>query len=398
MIQLLGLHKDCSISIREKLSIIPKRTLESLKNLQNICEEVVIISTCNRTEIYFNVATDSKQIVEDIFKVLKWDVSLIKYTYHIKEMEALQHLMEVVCGFDSKILGEDQILGQVKSSYEEALRIKSINKDLQRLFQAAITCGKEFKVKSKLYKIPVSASSIAVKESINRGIKKFMILGFGDVGQLVSKYILGSEFELIYIAVRDINSVVHEDDRIKVIPFGDRKKYYNDVECIISCTSAPHCVIEKVDLPDRKLLIFDLAVPRDVHIDVCTMDKVKVFDIDMIDEIDDNNRRIREEMMESSRYIILKHVESFISWQKMKVITPYIKKLKNIGEKIYMERYTAFKNKRQTKDNEALAGVLLKSTSDAYINRAIEVLKDAQLNGRAEECLRIIEKIFYPQT
>lgn len=396
MIQLIGLRSNIEVSIREKLSIIEKYNNKYLIKLLSICEEAVIISTCNRTEIYFNSKVYDESIVEEIFKALEWDLELTKYTFYLKDRDVVRHLMEVACGFHSKILGEDQILGQVKTAYQSSLEIKGVNKELQRLFQLAITCGKEFKLKSELYKIPVSSSSIVIKESRKRGIRNFMILGYGDVGSLTAKYILSDDLHSLYIAVRNINSGLIADSRVKVIPFEARKKYYKDVECIISCTSAPHSVVVKEDLPDKELLIFDLSVPRDVDESVYTMDNIQVYDIDKISIIDDENRIKRKNLMLKNKCIIEKHIEDFYKWKELRKITPHIKRLKKHGEEVYKDRYITFKNKKATKDNEVLAEMLLKSTSDAYVNRAIEVLKEEQLKGRAQECLSILERIFCP--
>ena len=396
MIQLIGLHSESSVETREKLSIMPKHLEESVRKVLSICEEAVIISTCNRTEIYFNSEEYGEDKVEEIFKILNWDLKLIKYTFHIKGKRMAQHLMEVVCGFHSKILGEDQILGQVKFAIESSSEINGVKSDLKRLFQLAITCGKKFRDTSKIYKIPVSSSSIVVKEAINKGLKKFMLLGFGDVGQLTSKYILSSDFDELYIAVRNVAVVEVTDSRVKIISFEEKNKYYKEVECIICCTSAPHPVVLKKDLPDKELIIYDLALPRDVEENVVTMAKVKVYDIDKISFIDDENRKKRKELMENNKYIIEKYVGDFINWKDLREIDPHIKKLLKSGEVVYFSRYKSFKNKQHVKDNDKLAMTLLKSTSDAYINRAIEVLKEEQLKGRADECLKIIEKIFYP--
>lgn len=396
MIQLIALRDDIGIEIREKFSVIQKRCESSLKNLSKICDEVVLISTCNRTEIYFNSPYEDLDMVEKIFETLNWDKNLTKYVFHYKEKKVVEHLMEVVCGFHSLILGEDQILAQVKEAYETARKAKTIHKDLQKLFHAAVTCGKEFRTKSSLYKIPVSSSSIAVSESRKKGMNRFMLLGFGEVGKLTAKYIMSGAFEVLYIAVRDTNTVDIKDSRVIVIPFEKRLKYYEEVNCIISCTSAPHTVIKKDDLPNNSnMILFDLAVPRDLDKDVYTLKNVMVYDIDTVSLIDDNNRKLRKNIMEENKFILDKYIEEFEQWQSLQSISQEIIKLKQAGERVYKERYKKFRNKKDTKDTDKLAEVLLKSTSDAFINRAIDVLKEEQLKGRVNDCMRIIQRIFY---
>ncbi len=392
MIQLIGLKHDVKIEIREKLSIIPKRQGKCLEELLNICEEAVILSTCNRTEIYFK--SKDEDIVDKIFQALNWDKTLIKCVESYKEEKAIQHLMDVVCGFDSLLLGEDQILGQVRDAYEAAKGSKSTKKELQRLFENAIACGKKFRTKSKISEIPVSSSSMVVKEAIDRGHKNFMVLGYGAVGELTSKYILEGKINLLYIAVRDINKGNIEDPRVKMIPFNDIHKYYEKVDCVISCTTAPHTVVHLKELPSKHLLLFDLAVPRDIEEIVSENPLYEVYDIDMLGDIHDANYKRREASMRDNRYIVDKAIKEYIEWKTMEELSPFIKKLKHNGEDVYKERLKTFKHKKETKDNEKLAEILLKSTSNAYVNKAIEVLKEEHLKGRSEECVDIISRIF----
>lgn len=394
MIQLIGVSHDVKLEIREKLSILPKRCKDFMCKISEFCDEVVIISTCNRTEIYINSNHEGHSVIGKIFNALSWDESLKPYIFYNKKDDTIKHLMNVVCGLDSIILGEDQILSQVKDSYEQALDIKLVKKELQRLFQTAITCGKEFRHKSKLYTIPVSTSSIVVKEASKRGIRSFMVLGYGEVGALAAKYILSEKCDALYIAARDVNSVDINDDRVKVVSFQERRRYYEDVECIISCTSAPHCVINSEDLPEKHMLIFDLAVPRDVSEEVYLHAGKEVYNIDKISTINDENHQKRKQMINENKSIIDRYVEDYLEWLSLRELSPYIIKLKTNGEIVYKDRSLTFKNKRNTKDNLELAEVLLKSTSNVYVNKAIEVLKSEHLEGRGEECLRVIEKIF----
>jgi len=392
MIQLIGLKHDVKIEIREKLSIIPKRQERCLEALLNICEEAVILSTCNRTEIYFK-STD-EDIINKIFKTLNWDETLIKYVVNYKGEKAIEHLMEVVCGFDSLLLGEDQILGQVRDAYEMSKALKSNKKQLQRLFESAIACGKQFRTKSKISEIPVSSSSMVVKKAIDRGHKNFMILGYGAVGELTSKYILEGQIDLLYIAVRDDSKVNIEDPRVKIIPFIDINKYYKDVDCVISCTSAPHTVIHLNELPNKSLLLFDLAVPRDIEQEVNENPLYEVYDIDMLGDIHDINYKRRKSSMKNNRFIVDKAIKEYIEWKAIEELSPFIKRIKSNGEDVYKERLETFKHKKKTKDNEKLAEVLLKSTSNAFVNRAIVVLKEEHLKGRSKECEDILSRIF----
>ena len=288
-------------------------------------------------------------------------------------------------------------MGQVKNAYEEALDNKSVSMELHRLFQEAITCGKRFRNESKLFEIPVSSASIVVNESIKRGCNRFMLLGYGEVGSLTMKYLLSHEIDVVYLVVRNQNIRDEIDDsRVKVISFDEKNKYIDEVQCIIACTSAPHTVINKDDINEKghKLLIYDLAVPRDVEKDVTSLSRTEVYNIDTISLINDANKKLRTEKMEENKYILTKYLNEYYEWLKLRTITAKIKELKNLGNIVYEKRAQTFLHKSKSKDNVALANMLIKSTSDFYINRAIEVMKKETLKGCGEDCIKIIEKIF----
>lgn len=397
MIGLIGIKKKTPLEIREKFALKPKKIHEYTEKLLRKFKEVVILATCNRTEIYFNDFYEGEELLKEIFEILEWDYIYREYIFISKAEETCKHLFEVCCGFHSKIIGEDQILGQVKNAYESALECNSVNTELHRLFQEAITCGKRFKNESRLYEIPVSSASIAVNESIKKGCKRFMLMGYGEVGQLVMKYLLSHKTEVIYLVVRNMKIKDEiDDERVRVISFNEKNRYIDEVQSIIACTSAPHAVLSAKDINEHGeiLYCYDLAVPRDIHEDVEKLMRTEVYNIDTISIMNDENKKLRVERMKEYQYILDKYMNEFNEWLKLRSVSGRMRDLKNLGEEVYSMRITTFKNKCKDKNDINLADTLIKSTSDFYINRAIKVLKEETLEGRGEECLKIIEKIF----
>lgn len=397
MIQVMGIKKNIELEIREKLVLNIKKQEEYTKELLKYFNEVVIISTCNRTEIYFNSSYTGEEGLKKIFEVFKWDLNLKKYCFYLEEENTVKHLMEVVSGFHSRILGEDQILGQIKNAYKQALNLGSVKSELQRLFQDAITCGKRFRTEGKFYEIPVSSSSIAVNEAIALGAKSFMVIGYGEVGKLVVKYALSHNVTSLILVVRNVEAITDiKDSRVKVMNYENGREFINSVECIISCTSAPHVIIEEkhINREGGSLVIFDLALPRDVAKEISDYERITLYDIDDISSMDDINKKLRNERMEHFKYITNDFIKEFIEWKELRELSPYIKGIKEYGNKIVEERCDTFHNKCKDSEDIKLANVLIKSTSDAYINRAIEVLKEEKLKGCEDECLRILQKIF----
>lgn len=397
MIGLIGIKRNTPLEIREKLTLKPKRLKLYTEKLLKIFKEVVILATCNRTEIYFNDFFGKEELLKEIFEIFEWDYSFSKYVFVINGEASCRHLFEVCCGFHSKIIGEDQILGQVKNAYESALEYKSVSLDLHRLFQEAVTCGKRFRNEARLYDIPVSSASIAVNESIKKGCYRFMLIGYGEVGQLVMKYLLSHKIELVYLVVRNksIKDEI-EDERVRVISFDEKNRYIDEVQSIISCTSAPHLVLSKDDVNENgeRLYIYDLAVPRDVDEEIDKMSRVELYNIDKISAINDENKKHRVDRMIENKYILNKYLKEFYEWQRIRDIAPEIKKLKELGNEVLNKRAVTFKNKCKDKNDVELANTLIKSASDFYINRAIKVLKEETLKGCGEECKQIIAKIF----
>lgn len=389
------IQQDLPLDIRGKLSLSKKRQSMLREGLLEICKEIIILSTCNRTEIYVNSDKAYEELIESIFNICNLDKSLMDYMSHINRDELITHLMELSCGFKSKILGEDQILSQLKEAYKDSLEEGASQRELGRLFQQAIACGKRFRQQANLYEIPVSSASIACKMAKSFKAKNYMLIGFGEVGTLAAKYILSEDIEKLYVVVRNKKVLALEDERVEIIDFNEKNDYIEFVDCIISCTSAPHTVLRKEEIPENKALdIFDLAVPRDVEADVGELPNIKLFDIDYISALDDENKRLREERMNGCRYVIESFIEEYKQWIELREIAPHIKKIKAYGEAIYKERVQSYKSKSKSLEDQELAITLIKSTSDAYVNRVIEVLKEEKLRGCGSECMRILEKIF----
>jgi len=397
VIGLIGIRKNTPLEIREKFIIKPKRHKEYMKELLKDMKEVVLLATCNRTEIYFNASFNDEELLKKIFEIFSWDYEYMHYIFITTCQDVYRHLFEVCCGFHSKILGEDQILGQVKDAYEVALDINAVSLELHRLFQETITCGKRFRKESKLFEIPVSSASIVVNEAVSHGCTKFMIFGYGEVGQLTLKYLLSHGAELVYLVVRNnkIKDEIH-DKRVSVIGFEEKNKYIDEVECIIGCTSAPHAVLEKEDINEdgNKLIIYDLSVPRDVEKEVALLDRTEVYNIDTISYINDKNKKLRKEKMEEHKFIMAKYLKEYENWLKLRSISSKIKRLKTFGNEVSEKRIQTFSHKSDNEKDITLANKLIKSTSDFYINRAIDVIKQETLKGCGEECMKIIEKIF----
>jgi glutamyl-tRNA reductase len=408
MIHLIGIKKELDLVLRAQLAI-SQDNIDGilLKMKKTICEEVVIINTCNRTEIYLNSPLSQNDIIQEVFKILNWNKIFIEYIFYSNDSKAITHLLEVSCGFHSKILGEDQILGQVKDAYLKSKELKVIKSSFDKLFSMAISCGKEFKTETRLYKTPVSYSSIAAKKALDHGCKNILILGFGKMAQLTLNYLIGKQDNLdkIYIVVRNIDKVINhstiirnaeliENKKIEIIHIDNLVDIYKYIDALVCCTSSPTPIVFKKDLPYQPLLIFDLSLPINVENCCSELENVYLFDLDNLQNVDKENKIHRKNIMNSNKYIINKYYDEYNNFLKLKSLSGIIKDVKAEGQLLIENNLKTFQHKKYTKDNDKLVATLLKSGANTYINRAIEVLKEETLKGDNEEACKLIQRIF----
>lgn len=412
MIHLIGIKKEIDLILRSQLAISQDDINGILlKMKETICEEVVIINTCNRTEIYLNSSLSQNDLIQEVFKILNWNENFIEYIFYSNDDKAINHLLEVSCGFHSKILGEDQILGQVKDSYLKSKELKVIKSSFDKLFSMAISCGKEFKTESKLYKTPVSYSSIAAKKALEQGCKNILILGFGKMAQLTLNYLIGRQDNLnkIYIVVRNIDKVINHDiiirnmdliksGKIEVISIDNLINTYKYIDALICCTASPTPLVLKKDLPCNPLLIFDLSLPINVENCCSQLENVCLFNLDNLQNIDKENKIQRKNIMNSNRHIINKYYDEYESFLKLKSLSNIIKDMKDEGQLLVENNLKTFQHKKYTKDNDNLVATLLRSGANTYVNRAIEVLKEETLKGDNTEACKLIQRIFVNKT
>lgn len=397
---LIGLKKNIDISIREKFSLGGRRKDEKLKALLKEFEEAVILSTCNRTEIYVFHDLGDEEFLNKVFEILEYDKSLKEYVFLKENHSTIKHLFKVSCGFHSKILGEDQILGQIRDAYMDSYAIDGASKNLGRLFESAIACGKKFRTEAKLYEIPVSSISIVTDKFMHLNLKKVMVLGYGEIGQLAIKYLEKGDFTEIYLVLRDIKKAAAiEDPRVKAITFSEKNNYINDMDGIIGATSAPHAIVLENDIADegKKIYCFDMAIPRDFEEAVLKKERIESYNIDEISKIDDENKKLRVWRMKEHEHLLFESIAEFEEWLRVREISKTIRNIKNNGDEIYERRLKTFEHKRKDSKDTDLVKMLLKSTSDVYVHRAINLLKEEKLKGSEKECMRILGRIFAPE-
>ena len=293
-------HKYSPIALREKLSFSKKRLKDALLllNERGLFKGAVILSTCNRVEIYASTEDTKKEIREIEYFLSRYHEidkqKLSSYLYKYEGKEALKHLFSVTCGLDSLILGETQILGQVKSAFSEAENAGFIDEFLSKIFHSAIAFAKNVHQYTKISEGKVSVGSIAIdfiKERIgNLAGNNILIIGAGKVTGLALKYLEKDDLNVVFISNRTFDRAKDLAVRInaKAVRFDDLKLYLKKANVVISATASPHFIIKKETLEEitsHKILIIDLALPRDIDPRVKELSNIDLFCLEDLDAV-----------------------------------------------------------------------------------------------------------------
>ncbi|MEJ8555286.1 glutamyl-tRNA reductase [Tepidibacter sp. Z1-5] len=400
-------HKTAPIRVREKVSFTESKKIEGANFLlDNGIEEVIILSTCNRSEIYITAKDiDSKiEVVKDFYEDYFDDKGIREYLFDKKHKEAINHIYEVASGLDSLVLGEDQILGQAKEAIQFSMELGFSGKILNKLFREAITTSKNIKNKTKISENPLSISYIGVKflkEKLKTlKNKKALIIGVGKMSILALKHLIEEDLDEIYIANRSHKKVLDlSDDFPMVTPIEYEKRYeiLKDVDVVITATASPHTIIKKDDMMDIKneVYIMDIALPRDVEESVGELSNINVYDIDDLKKISDENEQRRIELSKVAKNIIDDSIDEFLEWMSHIKVDPTIKSLNERCSDIQKDTLDYIYRKLDLDCREKkIIEKMLHSALKRVIREPIIKLKSTKDEGKVKGYTSIIEELF----
>jgi len=349
-------HKTASVEIREKFAFDSEKLPNALNQLKEskITAENVILSTCNRVEMYASV----KDIDADVEKIRQFlsdfhnvprealDKSLIIY----QGPEAVRHIFRVASGLDSMVLGEPQILGQLKDAYGVSLKHKStsilLNKLMKKTFSVAKSTRTETGIGKGAVNISFAAVELAKKIFEDLSGKSFMLMGAGEMAELAARHLIGSGVEDVTVTNRTIERAeeLAQEFGGKVIPFENFMDELLHLDIAICSTGAPDYILRKEQLhkimKERKqkpMFIFDISVPRNIDPEINDLDNVYLYDVDDLHEVVDVNTEERGKEAAKAEKIVEAEVKSFLKWQDSLAATPTIVALREKAEAIRQE-------------------------------------------------------------
>jgi glutamyl-tRNA reductase len=394
-------HKTASLETREKVAFAGKHKAEAYSDL--VCGgpigQCVILSTCNRTEIYA-LASDAEAGRAALIAMLEkvrgaTCAELENCLYYYSGPEAVAHLFRVTAGLDSMILGETQILGQVKEAYDKAVQLGSIGKELHGLFQQAVRCAKKVQTDTKINHNSVSVSYIAV-EMLRKEIGSFegmrvLVIGTGKMSRLTLKHLHDLGAQDIWVTNRTharARELARQFDG-KTVDFSRKKENLPAIDIIISSTGAPHLLLRKDDMEqvmtlrnNKPVFIIDLAVPRDIDPEISKLKNIFLYDMDSLQQVVAGNQQERKKEASAARNMIALEAEEFQDWFKTLAVGPVIRALRHKADQIrtaetakYIERKLCRLNE---KEKEAVEN-LTRSIVNAILKDPIMRMKDNAL-------------------
>ena len=346
-------HRSAPVEIREKMSFHPSQMQDVLKKLKSYpgLEGVVILSTCNRMEIYAattNVEVGTHSIKKFLASYQGIDETVLEQYLCVHTMyDAVRHLFRVVSGLDSMVRGETQILGQVGNAYQQASEAEVTNKAINVLFQNALAVGKRVRTDTLIDQHPVSISYTAVELAKQhfgelQG-KSILILGAGEMSTLTAKHLVAAGANTVLVSNRSYDKAVilAKECSGRAVRFDDMDQYLEKVDIVISATAATHFMLEPERMQaimkareERPMLLIDIAVPRDIHPDVGKLDFITLFDIDDLHGVVDRHHQEREVAAVNAEKIIEEEMLTFLKWHNSLFVVPTILALQEKGQQI----------------------------------------------------------------
>lgn len=342
-------HNTAPVSIRENIAfntdVLPI-ALASLKQ-QPYVVEAVILSTCNRTEIYCYIDDECHHLINIWLHKFhqQAEESLDEHLYCHQGNDAMRHLLRVACGLDSMVLGESQILGQIKTAYSDALNADTLGKMLGRLFQHAFTVAKQVRTDTAIGNSPVSVAFAAVSlaKQIFSNLKNStaLLIGAGETIELVARHLHDNGVGRIIIANRTVERAHNLALQVNgyAISLSEMPAHLAEADIVISSTASQLPVVGKGTveraLKQRKrrpIFMVDIAVPRDIEPEVGNLEDIYLYCVDDLHEIIEESLQSRREAAVQAEEIIDNQVEHFIAWLRTQDAVPVIRAIREKAE------------------------------------------------------------------
>ena len=418
MIVLIGLnHKTAPLAVREKIFAGCQEENDLLSSLRSLggVGEVLYLSTCNRIEIIAGIDEREKtETVRNLHDFLAQSGSLTleeaaKCFYKYYDEEAVRHIFRVASSLDSLVMGETQILGQVKDAYRQALAQHATGVVLNRLMHCSFRAAKRVRTETSIAVNPVSISFAAVElaKKIFGSLtgKKILLVGAGEMAELTGTHLIGNGAEEIIVANRSLAQaeLLAEKFHGEAVSLEALDAKLIEADIVISSTGAPTYIItadliRKIHHQRRNRLLFliDIAVPRDIDPAASSLENVYLYNIDNLQDIVDENMNVRKREAIKAEMIVEEEITRYVSWQKEQESVPTIVSLRNKAEEIVraeMDKAAGW-IKNLDKEEQEKVDNLVNSIVNKLLHTPVAALKEESSEFSSKDIVATARRLF----
>lgn len=402
-------HQTAPVALREKVAFASESLAPALASLRGLADvhEAVLLSTCNRTELYAHTDGDGKVLADWLAAHPDAGNDVHAYLYRHRDADAVRHLFRVASGLDSLVLGEPQILGQVKQAWAASREAGALGGQLDRLFQQAFATAKRARTDTRIGANPVSVASIAVRLAQENFARleqsSVLLIGAGETIELAARHLTDAKVQRLLIANRTLAHAQELASRHGgiALPLNELDKHLAEADVVISATAARTPILHRQQVEHalrqrkhRPMLLLDLAVPRDIASDVSGLRDVFLYTVDDLERSIEDNRRSRREAAEQAEAIIELQTARFIEqWRASSQQQPLLQ-LRAHGENARNDALAKAKQQLAAgMPAEQALELLAHTLTNRLLHAPTVALRDAARSGDAE-LSRAVEKLF----
>ncbi len=411
--QLIGVnHKSAPLEVRERLAIPESRLPDCCRELSAHpgIEEGMILSTCNRVEMITHTtdgAADLRGFLHEHFHLKAEDLD--PHLYELREKDAVRHVFRVASSLDSMVVGEAQILGQVKDAYATARAVGSVRGQLDQLFTRAFAVAKRVRSETAVGSSSVSIASVAVELAKKifgtlQG-KNVFIVGAGKMSELAARHLIAHGCESIFVSNRTYDRAVDLAHRFngKAIKFDDLYDNCDQADIVITSTGSPRAIFRRehgeqflTRRKNRPMFFIDIAVPRDVAPDMAKLDGIFVYDIDDLQQAVSSHVADRSKEAELAETIIATEVERFEARQHTLDVVPTIVSLQDHLETIRQAEIDRVRGRMGalTPEQEMAVEALTRGIINKVMHTPVTTLKTAAREAEVTTLIDVVRRLF----
>ena len=404
-------HQTAPVSLRERVAFSADAVPAALAALRALPQvtEVALLSTCNRTELYAVTDDGGEALAEWLATHPHHAGDLHAYLYRHADANAVRHLFRVATGLDSMVLGEPQILGQVKDAWATARAAGSLGTQLDRLFQHAFTAAKRARTDTRIGANPVSVASAAVRlaqESFARLDESTVLLvGAGETIELAARHLVQAKAKRLLVANRTLAHAQELATRHGgvALPLSELDKHLAEADIVLSATASREPILHKPQVAaalavrrHRPMLLLDLAVPRDIAADVAELRDVFLYTVDDLERAIEDNRRSRREAAIEAEAIVELQVARFVETYAASTRTESLKRLRAHGETARAEVLAKARQQLAAGEHpDEVLHYLAHTLTNRLLHAPTIALRDAARSGNAD-LARAADQLFGP--